>query len=294
MITIPEIEDRGWSTENFYLFILRQLQYEVDFLRERVPRNGSIELRDFQLSVVERIVRMGASFLRQVSESWDVEVVGATVRILADYVSGYYLIYGASNNDERLLRHYLYIMDGFKHRLKDINVEVVDDGRISHDEYLQLRNQMERAKSSYNSVILSSIDHIRALPIYSKQSKAIEMLIKDANWKYKAIAVGEKTSKNFYSWQEMYLRLELNGAVHFSEFSCYVHGLSTCQLQVDRNAFAYSMTAVVVALLSKLQELVHTNFNITEDDQRGILTRMLENGELGNLLTPEFVESINM
>lgn len=294
MITIPEIEEKGWFIEGLCLFLLRQLQYEVGVLRERVPNKGSIELEDFQLAVIERIIRMGNSFFRQVSESWDVEVVGATARILADYVSGYYLIYGESNNDERLLRHYLYIIDGFKHRLKDIDVDVVDAGGISHDEYLQLRSQMERAKSSYNSIVLSSIDHIHALPIYSQHSKAVDELIEDANWKYKTVIVDKKNSKNFYSWKEMYLGLELNGAAHFSEFSCYVHGLSTCQLSVDKKVFAHSMTAVVVALLSKLQELFHKNFNITEDEQRGILRLMLKNGELSNLLTPEFVESINM
>lgn len=292
MITIPEIEENGWTIDEFCLFLLRQLQYQMGFLREQIPNKGSIEIEDFQLAVAERIARMGNSFFRQVSESWDVEIVGATVRILADYVSGFYLIYGENNKDEQLLRHYLYIIDGFKHRLEDINVDIADDGRISHDEYIQLKNQLKRARSNFNSLICSSIDHIRALPIYLQHSEVVELLIKNANWKYKTLTANKKTINSSYSWREMYLKLGLMGAAHFSEFSCYVHGLSTCQLQVELNTFSHSMTAVVVVLISKLQKLLNKNFNITQEEQKLVLTKMIKNGELNNLLTNEYLKSV--
>lgn len=195
------------------------------------------------------------------NEREDYNTVCSLVRILADNVSTIRLVYVTDDEEEKILRHLLYVMDGVSTRYEYLNGRPKKyDGKIPRESYDALCMQVQEAKDNALGCITFCTNEIKARPCYSLRQKNYDVLIQYRNWKFKAI--DKPRPKDAYTWNEMYRKLDvINTGEMFSFFSQYVHGLSISNIVLNEPnsfemplSFAFSLLGWMFSFLRKEYE----------------------------------------
>ena len=144
-IGIPELDDRKLSYEEFFRIIHVMLRYKTFYLKELYPSNNIGDLNSYPLLIVEKIIKVTRTLHSVINRDRDYVVANIIVRSLADYVSSLSFIYTEVDPSIKTLRHYLFVMDGLKGRIKDLPQDMKYDGRIKGEEFNRLKKQIKIA-----------------------------------------------------------------------------------------------------------------------------------------------------
>lgn len=269
-ISIPELDERNLSSEEFFRVIYVLLVHEMEQLILLHPSKAINNLSDYPLQLAKRIVDSAHTLYYVIEKENDYVVAFTIIRSIADMLSAFILIYGGDDIEETTLRHYLYILDGMKGRLSLLPEKIENNGRLKDHEYIGLCKQINDAKINYGGAVDLCVREIHNLQLYKKYPKSIDILIERRNWKFKNI----DSPKEKYKWEEMYdfIELKLDGQF-ISSLSDFVHGLSTSLLVVDIDETTFEpVYGVAISLLGKLHERIGS---IYKDDQPIVRKRML-------------------
>lgn len=200
---IPELEKLGVSCEESFRIILTTLKYEVMYLRKIYDSDSINSVNDYSLVIAERIVKTANTLHSVIERNKDYIIANMIIRSIADSISSFLLMYGEKDINVKLLRHYLYIIDGLQNRISQLSNNHAYDGSISKKDYDKLIQQIKVAKHNYQAACNCSEHEIKSLPIYSSNKACIDILIMNHNWKFKAID-STNLRRNRFSWEEMY------------------------------------------------------------------------------------------
>ena len=270
-IGIPELDDRKLSYEEFFRIIHVMLRYKTFYLKELYPSNNIGDLNSYPLLIVEKIIKVTRTLHSVINRDRDYVVANIIVRSLADYVSSLSFIYTDTDQSVKTLRHYLFVMDGLKGRIKDLSHDMKYDGRIKEEEFNRLKKQINDALNNYRGACDFAQKQIQQLQLYQENSVIIDEYIKTANWRFKDF--GRKTKS--YTWKELYdyIKLPINTAF-FSSLSEFVHGLSSSNLTFGEDYENFEpLLSIATSLLGKVSKMLDT---IYIEDISSIQPKMIE------------------
>lgn len=172
-----------------------------------------------------KIAKLFDSFVTVIAETKDYNTACSIIRMIYDNWYSYAFIYHFTEGEERLLRYYLYVIDGINQRKKTmLNLH---DGEQIDPVIKQLADttiqECDNAKQQYT-------DHIHKLSLYPQHTKFIDKAIEKGWWQYKELS-GDKPVR--YQWGELYERLSGKETRAYLEYlSQYVHGLYISTLTI--------------------------------------------------------------
>lgn len=259
-ISIPELDERNLTTEEFFRVVYVMLVHEMKYLMEIHPSEAINNIEDYPLQLAKRIVESAHTLYYVIEMQKDYVVAFTIVRSIADMLSTFILIYGGDDIEEKSLRHYLYILDGMQGRLSLLPDGLVNDGRLKDEEYDCLSNQIQSARLNYSLAVALCKREIQRLAVYKEEPEFIDKLIKKRNWKFKK----KELPKDCYKWNEMYDFIEIKLDGHFiSSLSDFVHGLSTSLLVVELDTTTFEpVYGVSISLLGKLREQLEKLYTV--------------------------------
>lgn len=256
-ISIPELDARKLSYEEFFRVMIILVDHESKHLKNLHQSTSINDLQAYPLQIICRIVEAACTLHSVIERDNDYVIANVIVRSLADFISAFSLIYIETEGEERILRHYLYIIDGLQGRLQQFPQHLKNNGRLTSMEYNGLLKQINDAKINYQRAYESSVREIKKLTIYNGYKSAIDGLVKHANWRYKSLA-SMNVYKNRYNWNELYPFLNMgNVSGFFSTLSEFVHGLSTSNLLYEKTTEDFEpIYGVATSLIGKLQSML--------------------------------------
>ena len=248
-ITIPELEMFGFSSMNAVKALLLLYGYEMKQVRQKYPSNNIDDLHGYKAFLLEKLMHSASTYIMVVEECQDYVVASSILRTMLDGISVYHLIYQA-NQEEILLRHYLYILDGVSQKLDiDSRHPLCRRDKITEEEYKSLVQKLSFMRNNLNQAKDFCIQEIRNLEIYPSRKSQIERLILKSNWKFKSFENPKE-----YKWSELHDLLPTKFQGIYSDFCDYlsqhVHGLSMSNLTIETaNKDLYEPLSANVALV---------------------------------------------
>ena len=266
---IPELERTGITCEESFRIILTTLKYEVMFLKGNYNSSDINSVKDYSLVIAERIVKTADSLHSVIERDRDNVIANMIIRSMADSISSFILIYREEDINVKLLRHYLYIIDGLQNRINQLSNNPTYNESISKEDYEKLCLQVKAAKQNYQEACNFSVCQIKSLPIYANNKMFIDKLIEGHNWRFQSL---RSSPKSRFSWEKMY---DLMGfkcpSSFFSSLSDYVHGLSTSNLNLEMEDELFDpVYSFGISLLGKLMSSLK---DIFPDEFSSILSK---------------------
>lgn len=254
-ISTQELDERNLSYEEFFRVIHVILKHETMYLRQLHPSKSINDIESYPIIIIEKILKITSTLYTVVNANKDYIVSNIIIRSLADVISSLILIYSKSNADLKLLRHYLFIMDGLQGRINNLPSDLKYDGKIKIEEFEALSQQIESARDNYKGAYSCAEEEIKKLSIYESKKSTIDQLIRKINWRFKDLSESPGT----YKWTELYTYAELPiDSKFFSSLSEYVHGLSTSNLIVDSDNETFEpILSIASSLMGKVHEFIH-------------------------------------
>jgi len=194
------------------------------------------------------------------------------LRMLVDCMAVFRLVYLEPDEDQRLLRHAIYVIDGCEKNL-EILPEALDisEGALPEIE-LQYYNQKIQGDRDHRKRLINEAKEILTnSPLKKKDEKAFEKIVKNRNWKFKSFDVSTKS----YSWTELYNMIDRAGKQNpFSFLSQYAHGLSMSNLVItNKNADRNGLLIEGIGLLETMIDYILMFF---KEEQFAIFQIFLE------------------
>lgn len=254
-ISIPELDERDLSYNDFFRIIHVFLQHKMHYIKALHPSNSIDDINAYPLLIVEKIIKLSSTLYSVINTNKDYVASNIIMRSLADYISTLFFIYKEPDCNIKLLRHYIFIIDGLKGRIKQLPKNLNYDGRIKIEEFNALKKQINTSLDSYKGACQFSEQQIKLLPIYQTNSTDIDYLIETSNWKFKTIS---RAKNNRFNWNELYDYLNLPiDSDFFSLLSKFVHGLSTSNLMYNGDVEdMYPILSISSSLLNKVSEFI--------------------------------------
>ena len=266
-IIIPELKRFGYSSMNTLKAFLLLYGYEVGRLKLKYPTNDINNPPEYKTFIIDKLMHVVSTYIMVVEECHDYATACTIVRTLIDSVSAYHLIYHSETNDEMLLRHYLYILDGTSQKLEILkrrSLHITE--KITPQEYQELSDQLSFTKNNIMRDQDVCVRNIKSLSIYKSHQQAIDTFIKDCNWKY--INIEEINHKNAYSWTQIQALFPTEQKKLYSDLCAYlshfVHGLSMSNLVFDtEDKDLYEpLSANVAIVLNFMHESMINDFDV--------------------------------
>lgn len=226
-------EKFGYSMVNRYLhsfyFYMNTVQRicklynnaSVSFLKGYVAHSCYIRLKSFN------------TFLKVITEQKDYVTANCIMRMLGDCVAVFHLVYMEPNEDFRLLRHCLYVLDGCECNLRVLPGYTIKSG-IPEDEIIEANKQVEFNIEHRKRMMREVEEMLEQSPLKKQDEEAFNRIVEDRNWKFKEFKNYNKTGQNQYQWRELYQQIDYSdGYDLLSYMSQYAHGLSMSNLIID-------------------------------------------------------------
>lgn len=285
-ISIPELDERGLSYEEFYNVILVFFKHEFSLLAQYHNSPSVDDIGSYILCNASRIYKTACTLQTIINIEKDYVTANAVLRMLADSIATLHLIY-QEDQDILNLRHYLYVIDGLSTRLRYMSRDMRYDNKIKREEYDAIYKQFMDSKQNYEDCYSYCVNEIKSCCLYEGHAALIDKLIECGNWKFKNLH-SFKMKENKYSWSEMYKKMTpFTQYDNFSFLSDYIHGLSTSNfiIEEDETVFEpiYSMAITLLGLLSKF---IQTKF---ENEQNLIRPQMI-NALLDDKMPQKYVD----
>lgn len=276
-IRVPQLEESGISREDMLKYFILLSRLIVSNARKLFPSNSISDTNGYALGIYAKILTQAETLSSIIEQRKDYNTACALVRMLADNMCIVKLIYGEDNQDEKQLRHYLYILDGVRQRKEELErPRSPYNGAIARDDYEALIHQMESALENAKKAIHLCESSIRSLSLYGLNAGYIEKLITGNLWNYDSIGKYSKNKPSKINWQSLYKRVALKEPEMYSYLSQYVHGLAISNIvSEDEDDF----DAVSGFTLS----LVHELFSLLKKDYR-FVTKLFSEQDFNKML----------
>ena len=186
----------------------------MNLLRVKFP-SSSIE--DWQGYLVQRLSLMlptYRTFSKVLLEDKDYITTNTILRMMVDNLAITKFIYVDHKGEMRLLRHYLFLLDGSLTYLK------ITDSMNSNVLIIEEREKCKRE-------VQHTKEQIMKLSIYKIQHLYIDNLLSKGNWKFKNFS-----DAGIFSYQDLYKTLGIapNIVAYFVYLSQFAHGLGLYSL----------------------------------------------------------------
>lgn len=129
-ISTPELEKLDMTYEDFFRVLYVIVKHKIYYLRELYPGECIDDLSSYTLRICEKILKLSNTLHSIIVEHRDYVAANIILRSIADQISSLSFIYVNSNSEIRTLRHYLFILDGLKGRLKQLPHKIEYNGKI--------------------------------------------------------------------------------------------------------------------------------------------------------------------
>lgn len=250
----------GISAQDTLLLLMQIASDKIDTI---MPTSSSLNVDDingFGLAILRKSVKMLDTLVFVCVRLQDYVVANAIVRMLADSLAVYRLIYASEDEDERIYRHYLYVKDGLSSRVDAMEHDLVYNGTISYEAFQELNDRYTDTRQSDKSVI-NHCNEILANHRYATLYPEFHIRTctkKSPNWKYKILGSHRKAKNNQYTWKELYELIDKREDIIdciSSHLSQYIHGLCVSNIlsNEDEDEFEplLSFGMVFIGLINK-------------------------------------------
>ena len=174
-----------------------------DYLSEKYPDSNSIEdTKHYQTIIINKIVRMFHSLELLTKNTLDEVSARCVLRSILDSVKTYCFIYQRADEQDLLVRHYLYALDGWKEYYKSV-LGITEKNEVHYKE-----------ESLCNHVIKDIEDKLYLHPFYKQDSFVAKKIIQNARWNYESLQ-----NPRSIKYREMYSLVGYN-----SNLKEYFHG----------------------------------------------------------------------
>lgn len=291
-ISIPELESRGLSLEDMLKLSITMLEDDVDALSSVYQEGVITDIDGYSLTILRRICKISDTLLCVIVNCEDYTVANSIIRMLADAISSYYLVYFELDERTLVLRHYLYIIDGLCNRLRIFPERLEYDGKITRQEFVQLSAQIERAKINYNDAIDVASNNILKSAETEEERIQYQRLIKTHSWRFKS--VGKPNPREGYSWKELYeLLKDGNMPKYISSLSDFVHGLSSSNLFINMGEDTFSQVfGIASAFLGNLHQKLQEKYKEHSDLMKKRILFSLEQNKYPDAFVSHIVKSL--
>ena len=215
----------------------------INLLRVKFP-SSSIE--GWQGYLVQRLSSMLQSyhtFSRVLQEDNDYITANTILRMMADNLSITKFIYVDHDGDMRLLRHYMFLMDGSLTFIKlTDSMEDVD-------------NLIKKAREKSKEEVQYIKEQITKLPLYKENCEALDKFIKidkrECNWKFR-----DFSNKVGFRFHELYKKLGIAPKIvaYLEYLSQFAHGLGLYSLgtvaSIQNVPFLLEVRDILLGLLT--------------------------------------------
>lgn len=261
-ISIPELDERGLSYEESYNVLLVAIKHELILLAQYHNSASVDDIESYILCNANRVYKTACTLHTIIESEKDYVTACGVLRMLADSLATLYLIYQEENENILNLRHYLYILDGVKTRLKYMSENLHYNNKIKREEYEAIVKQYMSSKRNFEEAYSYCVNKIKLNQVYKGHVAIVDKLIEFGNWKFKNL-MSFKMKDNKYSWSEMYKKLTpFTNNDNFSFLSDYIHGLSTSNFIVEEDEMLFEpIYGVAITLLGLLSKLIQIKFD---------------------------------
>lgn len=232
-IPVPEVDKRFECIEDALEHIIRLSSVIVDKAEKLSPTPATVaDIPSYALAFIRKVLTQASTLAMVSRKREDYNTVCAMVRMLADGMATLNLVYGCRDDEEKVLRHLLYVMDGVSVRRDTlIGHPMYYDGKIPRETYDALEMQVQGAIDNAAWCLDFCESEIEKRATYQTYQGHIDKLINKKDWKFKLL--GQPQLKS-YTWKEMYEKLDIkNGSEMFPFLSQYVHGLSVSNIALN-------------------------------------------------------------
>lgn len=262
-LNIPEFDAFNGSYIDSLKAVYSLTSYQTQRLNEKFSTRAINSLKDYEVGILMKIMRSFYSFIIVVEQAKDYTIAASIIRIIADNLASFLLIYHQEKQEERELRHYLFILDGLSNKLCELeSYELTKTEHISDSEFKQLAFQIQNSKKNTKQGIEFCKNKIYELPLYLQYKDAIESISKkDYNWRY----IDLEHPKKSWTWAKMYELIDTKKSVTkiFPYFSQYIHGLSISNLEIDNTNEDYeALIAFGIDLIGKISDIINSDFGV--------------------------------
>ncbi len=196
------------------------------------------------------------TFGKVVVEHKDYVTANCILRMLGDCVAIFRLIYLEPDNDLRILRHALYVIDGCERNLVVLPDREVPKGAMPDNESEEVNRITHDSREDRKRLMKEAQEMLDASPLKKKDEKAFNKIVEYRNWKFKEFKDYKKKGSNQYKWSELYELIdECKDFDLLSYFSQYAHGLSMSNLVIQLNEHNINgLMAEATGLIDRLHE----------------------------------------
>lgn len=291
-IHIPELKSFNGSYSDSYKAMYSHLSYEVLRLDKKFSSRAINDIIGYQIGILIKVMRSFYSFITVVENCKDYVVAASIIRIIADNIATFLLIYHEKSEEEKYLRHYLFLLYGFDKRMEELeNHKLEKDNHILDKDFDALKLQVEKAKADTRQGIQHCNQAIKNLPIYSKNRQSIDAIIAECNWKYSDFY----KPKSRKSWESMYQLIDTRKSMPemFSFLSHFVHGLSISNLIIEGDESDFEpLIGFGIFLMSKIHEIANNDYTVSEDFLREGFFSSTYGEDFLSYFSPEMIQEL--
>ena len=265
---IDGTQEFGYSTINrclysFYLYMntvkrvckICNNYAPVDYIPGYVAHFSYIRLKSFD------------TLMKVVVEHKDYVSANCLLRMLGDCVAVFRLVYMEPDENLRILRHCLYVLDGCERNLDVLPEENINKGSIPDDE-LEDANKDIKFNRDWRLRMMGQVkEMLDQSPLQKINKAAFDRIVKDRNWKFKEFKEYKKKGSNQYQWRELYSIIDQCKFFDLLSFmSQYAHGLSMSNLNIvlDENN-CDGILSETVGLIDRMNEYLMEFFDDAND-----------------------------
>jgi hypothetical protein len=268
----------GYSMRNGYLYSLylymgiikavcHLYNYAgVEFLKGYVAHFCYVRLKSFD------------TMLKVVEEHHDCVTANCILRMLADCVAVFRLIYMEPDKDIRMFRHCLYVIDGCKENLAVLpeELEAVDDS-MPDIELQNIRNGIKFNRKHREDMIKDVNEILAHSPLKTKDEKAFNKIVEDRNWKFKEFKYTKQPRDNQYRMSDLYkMIMRFEDQDYFSFLSQYAHGLSMSNLVIHNHKL--NSEGILIEGMALLETMIDYTLHFFNEEHFSIFTEFLQPG----------------
>ena len=201
------------------------------------------------------------TFLKVLVKHKDYVTANCIMRMLGDCVSVFRLIYMEPNEDWRILRHSLYVLDGCERNLEVLLENSIIEGALPEDERKIVNDNIRHNREHRERLMREAQDLIDNSPLKKDDESAFNCIVNDRNWKFKEFKAYKKGNK--YQWRELYEKIDFcDGYDLLSYVSQFAHGLSMSNLVINDVESNYdSVIGEALGLLDRMNQYVLEFYN---------------------------------
>lgn len=237
------------------------------------------------------IVKSFKSFGIICKDTTDYASAATICRAIVDKIAIIKCIYSKTDQEERMYRYYLYVLDGMRERMHLLNENLPYNGKIRKVEYEALVSQVNDAKESSNEAIKYCEKELNNHKYASLNPEFHKKIISKACWRFKTFgSVTKNGTPDTYSWKELYSLIDNRPEIvsmYSSYLSQFVHSLSISILPNNNVTDDFdSLMGVAICLQGVVINELKLRFNVSS------LTNNYNPEELNNIishLSPKYI-----